>query len=232
MKVINGKKFYKREIDAAVRVDGDGWDRNNGRNTQCYSLWYEPKSGYVRLDADNSGDCYGDYSTKEYASLEEFFAASAKSNADVGELLGTIDEDDPVRVEVADRWAAFCEGQRRGKKRASPECTPNIRAILHQEAQNYTERAAYISDLALSSMWGDAEDAAIPQDRIEMLGNIYDAVNCTLNDLLARYDLSQSDFARYFGIPIRTVQNWCGGLRTCPRYILTMAYEILQHNNK
>lgn len=117
-------------------------------------------------------------------------------------------------------------------KRAAPERTPNIRSMLHQEAQLYTDRDAYISDWALSSMWGDAEDAEIPQDRIEMLGNIYDAVHCTINDLLARYDLSQSGFARYFGIPIRTVQNWCVGARTCPQYILTMACEILQHNNK
>ena len=35
--------------------------------------------------------------------------------------------------------------------------TPAIRAALYAETGAYTDRDAYVSDMALSSVWGDAE---------------------------------------------------------------------------
>lgn len=107
---------------------------------------------------------------------------------------------------------------------------PKTRQWLFAEAANYTSREEFISDLALSSIWGDAEDSMIPPERLGLLGMIYDASHATIRDLLSAYHLSQSDFARYFNIPLRTVQDWCGGKRTCPPYVLSMAAEILANN--
>ena len=44
---------------------------------------------------------------------------------------------------------------------------PKIRYTLLTEAQNYADRDAYISDMALSSIWGDG--AEIPQERLELI---------------------------------------------------------------
>ena len=41
---------------------------------------------------------------------------------------------------------------------------------LLYEAQSYTDRDAYISDFALSSVWGDSPDADIPEERIDYPG--------------------------------------------------------------
>ena len=109
--------------------------------------------------------------------------------------------------------------------------TPVIRSTLYAETGAYTNRDAYISDLALSSIWGDAEDAEIPAERLELLGRIWDCAHATIPGLIAKYCLTQSGFARYFGIPLRTVQSWCLGERECPPYVVAMAAEILADND-
>lgn len=39
--------------------------------------------------------------------------------------------------------------------------------------------------------------------------------------------MTQAAFADYFGIPKRTVENWEGGQRKCPEYLLDlMAYKL------
>lgn len=106
--------------------------------------------------------------------------------------------------------------------------TPTLRHTLYAEALNYTDRDAYISDLASSPIWPDDPSGFLPAERVALLGNIYDDTHCTLRDLLARYHLSQAAFSRYFSIPLRTVQNWYLGERQCPSYLLTMAAEVLR----
>lgn len=107
----------------------------------------------------------------------------------------------------------------------------NLRNILFTAALQYNDRAAYISALTSSPVWADAETTAIRQNRVAILGNIYDATHCTINDLLEWYSLSPAEFAQYFNIPRRTVQHWCNGDRECPPYLLAMACEILQSNS-
>ena len=105
--------------------------------------------------------------------------------------------------------------------------TPNIRAVLYAETGAYTDRDAYVSDLALSSIWGDAEDAEIPAERLALLGRIWDCAHATIPGLIAKYGLTQIGFSQFFNIPLRTVQNWCEGQRGCPPYVIAMAAEIL-----
>lgn len=110
--------------------------------------------------------------------------------------------------------------------------TPLIRSALCADASAYTDRDAYVSDMALSSIWGDAEGAEIPEERLALLGGIWDGAHCTIPELLKKYSLTQTGFAQYFNIPLRTVQDWCGGRRSCPPYVAAMAAEILAAHEK
>lgn len=95
MKIVNGKKFYAADIKAARRIDGNGWDSYNGQNWQWYSLFYNPACGLVILKANNSGDCYGDYTDRYFENPEAFRAwCEAHFGHDWAALLGEIDEQD------------------------------------------------------------------------------------------------------------------------------------------
>lgn len=110
--------------------------------------------------------------------------------------------------------------------------TPFIRAALYAEAGAYVDRDAYVSDMALSSVWGDAEDEEIPAERLALLGGIWDGAHRTIPELIKQYGMTQTGFAQYFNIPLRTVQHWCLGERSCPPYVIAMAAEILALNNQ
>ena len=105
--------------------------------------------------------------------------------------------------------------------------TPKQFNVLWLEAANYSSRDAYVSDLALSSIWGDDPDAQIPKDRIDLLGDIYDAAHRSVRDIAAAAGLSHRKLAERFCIPYRTMENWCGGQSSCPSYILLMMQECL-----
>ena len=95
------------------------------------------------------------------------------------------------------------------------------------EVDNYSDRDAYVSDLALSSMWGDAEDAAIPQERIEFLSQIWDACHRSVKDIAAAAGLSQRKLAEHFCVPYRTMERWSSGQSECNLYIRLMMQECL-----
>lgn len=49
----------------------------------------------------------------------------------------------------------------------------------------------------------------------------------TINELRAAAGMTQKQFAACFGIPLRTVENWTGGQRHCPTYLLDlMQYKL------
>ena len=105
--------------------------------------------------------------------------------------------------------------------------TDKIFAAAWAEALSgaYTDRDAYISDLALSSIWGDAEGAEVPQARIDALGSIWDAAHLSIKDIRAASGLSQAAFARHLCIPKRTVEDWERGARACPGYLRLLIAE-------
>lgn len=107
--------------------------------------------------------------------------------------------------------------------------TPAIRSTLYRYAESgaYADRDAYISDMALSTIWEDAEDADIPSERLALLGAIWDGTHHSIPYLINKYDLTQTGFAQFFDIPLRTVQDWYSSRRTCPPYVAAMASEIL-----
>lgn len=79
------------------------------------------------------------------------------------------------------------------------------------EVANYTDRDAYTGNLALSSMWGDEEDAPIPPERIDDLGQIWDAAHRTFRDIAAAAGISVRQLAMRYAIPRRTAENWASG---------------------
>ena len=44
----------------------------------------------------------------------------------------------------------------------------------------------------------------------------------TFKELREKSGMSRSGFAKFFGIPYRSVQNWELGLRECPAYLLDL----------
>ena len=100
-------------------------------------------------------------------------------------------------------------------------------AFCVTEAQNYTDRESYISDLALSSMWGDRPEYDIPQARLAQLSHIYDAVHRSVKDIAAEAGISAREMAIRFCIPQRTLENWCMGVNKCPLYTRLMLQESL-----
>lgn len=96
--------------------------------------------------------------------------------------------------------------------------TPNQFNFCVQNAMDFTDPDAYVSELALSDIWGDAPDAAIPQDRLDDLRQIYDAVNRPVRAIVTASGLSQAAFAERYCIPRRTVEDWCREIRECPLY--------------
>lgn len=49
----------------------------------------------------------------------------------------------------------------------------------------------------------------------------------TFKELREASGMTRPQFAEYFGIPYRTIQNWELGLRECPEYLLDlMEYKL------
>lgn len=89
----------------------------------------------------------------------------------------------------------------------------------------YADRDAYVSDLALSSIWGDAEDAEVQADRLDTIGSIWDAAHMSIKGIRTASGLSRTAFAEHLCIPYRTVQDWELGTRTCPDYLRLLIAE-------
>ena len=95
------------------------------------------------------------------------------------------------------------------------------------EIENYTDRDAFVSDLALSSAFPEDSDLSVTASELIL---IWDAYHMTIRDLRTASGLSRMDFSRRFCIPIRTIENWeCTGAnaRECPAYVRLLIAEAL-----
>lgn len=105
--------------------------------------------------------------------------------------------------------------------------TDRQRTYCISEAPNYADRDAYVSDLILSSIWGDDEDDELPTERIDALCKIWDATHRSIRDIAADAGLSQRKLAERFCIPYRTMENWCSDVNKCALYIRLMMQQLL-----
>ena len=99
--------------------------------------------------------------------------------------------------------------------------------VCVSEASAYADPESYVSDLSLSSIWGDDPASPIPQDRIDLLSEIYTAAHRSIKDISAAAGISNRQLADRFGIPQRTLENWSNGSRQCPTYLLLLMQEAL-----
>ena len=44
--------------------------------------------------------------------------------------------------------------------------------------------------------------------------------------------MNQREFGEYFGVPLRTIQNWIGGQRSCPTYLVELMRYKLEKDGK
>ena len=94
------------------------------------------------------------------------------------------------------------------------------------EAQIYTDRESYVSDLSLSSMWGDAPDAEIPAGRIEDLIQIWDAAHRTIKDVAKLSGTSVRQLALRYAIPRRTAEDWASGASTPSVHVVLLIQQV------
>ena len=95
------------------------------------------------------------------------------------------------------------------------------------EIENYTDRDAFVSDLAISSAFPEESDITVTASELIL---IWDAYHMTIRDLRTTSGLSRSEFSRRFYIPIRTIENWeCTGpnARECPVYVRLLIAEAI-----
>ena len=58
-------------------------------------------------------------------------------------------------------------------------------SALFSAALKTDDRDEYISDWSLSSEWGDAEDAEVPDQRISALGALWDVAHASIREIRA-----------------------------------------------
>lgn len=95
--------------------------------------------------------------------------------------------------------------------------------VIWGNALKNGDRDAFISNWSPSSILGDPDDSNVADE----IGKIWDIAHMTVRDLCSRAGIGQSELSRKFCIPLRTVQNWCGGQNPCPPYIVLMMARLL-----
>lgn len=92
-----------------------------------------------------------------------------------------------------------------------------------------TSREVFLNNITLSVP--DNATGCIDLDAEKArLSTIWDVAHLSMRELVARTGLSQTAFAKGAGIPLRTVQGWCGEERACPayvRFLLAEHYKLL-----
>lgn len=89
------------------------------------------------------------------------------------------------------------------------------------EALEYTDRDAFVSDAALSSLWG--EDDADPMAHVPELEKLWDAAHTGVKAIREFACMTQAEFAARHLVPLRTLQRWEKG--ECPEHIRLFLLE-------
>lgn len=101
--------------------------------------------------------------------------------------------------------------------------------ILWADSLESTDRDYYVAEWATSSVWGEPADLT-DADLLEIaakLDNLWAVAHMSVKDICKAANLTQVALAIKFCIPIRTVEDWCRGIRQVPHYIRLMMAESL-----
>lgn len=90
---------------------------------------------------------------------------------------------------------------------------------LWSEALSSPDCNTYVSDWAMSSIWGNTAEEDASAARIDALARIWYAAHLTIRDIRAHTGLSQAAFSIRYCIPVRTLEDWERGVRSCPDYL-------------
>lgn len=96
-----------------------------------------------------------------------------------------------------------------------------------RELPSYADPDAYVSDLALSDIWGDGPEDGIPEERINQLRAIYQAASMTVPEIAKAAGLNITQMSARFAVPYRTMQDWFSGARSCSLATRLMMLECL-----
>lgn len=92
-----------------------------------------------------------------------------------------------------------------------------------------TTHEAFLNNVTLS-VPDDAAGCVDLDAEKARLSRIWEVAHMSMKELIFLTGLSQTAFAKGAGIPLRTVQNWYGGIRECPayvRFLLAEHYKLL-----
>ena len=101
------------------------------------------------------------------------------------------------------------------------------RCFAVREMANYEDQDAWLSDVTLSSIWGD-DDGDIPGDLVEELRQLWMVCHIPFRSLIA--PLGTKDISDRFCIPYRTVQNWYENQRSCSIWVRLLFWEALKRD--
>ena len=91
-----------------------------------------------------------------------------------------------------------------------------------------TSREAFLNTVTLSAP--DAPSCIDLDAEKARLSSIWEIAHMPMKELISITGLSQTAFAKGAGVPLRTVQDWCGEKRACPayvRFLLAEHYKLL-----
>ena len=88
-------------------------------------------------------------------------------------------------------------------------------------------REVFLNSVALS-IPDNAAGCVNLDDEKERLSHIWELAHLSMREMVACTGLSQTAFAKRAGIPLRTVQDWCGEKRACPAYV---RFLLAEHYN-
>lgn len=97
-----------------------------------------------------------------------------------------------------------------------------------RELPGYTDVDAYVSDLALSSIWGDGSEDDVQATRIDDLRRIFEAAARTVPKIADAAGMNITNMAARFAVPYRTMQDWFSGARECSLANRLMMQECLE----
>ena len=105
----------------------------------------------------------------------------------------------------------------------------NNAELFTMAADPATTREAFLNNVTLS-VPDDASGCVDLDAEKARLSRIWNLAHLSMRELVVRTGLSQTAFAKGAGIPLRTVQDWCGEKRACPtyvRFLLAEHYKLL-----
>lgn len=103
--------------------------------------------------------------------------------------------------------------------------TKSLFLKLYHDAKEQPDRELYISEYGYPDYFDEISDN--PDEVVKALSDVHKLAHMSFREFLAEANISQTGFARYFDIPLRTVQDWASGARRCPEYLKLMAAELL-----